>query len=110
MSKIDFGKKVNLSTRVENDILRSEKKGDKRNNFQDRADRATQEQVLDPRTRLILFKMLNSGYISEIDGCLSTGKEANAEDGATMRRLLRHWDLRTATAADLATGPVLAII
>ena len=77
MSKIDFGKKVNLSTRVENEIERSEKKGDKRNNFQDRADRATSEQVLDPRTRLILFKMLNSGYISEIDGCLSTGKEAN---------------------------------
>jgi serine/threonine-protein kinase RIO1 len=27
--------------------------------------------------RLILFKLLNSGFISQIDGCLSTGKEAN---------------------------------
>jgi RIO kinase 1 len=70
-------KKVNLSARIQNDITRSEKKGEKRNNFQDRADRATSEQVLDPRTRLILFKLLNTGYISEIDGCLSTGKEAN---------------------------------
>ena len=73
----DLGKKINLSARVENEIVRSEKKGEKRNNFQDRADRATSEQVLDPRTRLILFKLLNSGYLSEIDGCLSTGKEAN---------------------------------
>jgi len=75
--KGDLGKKVNLSSRIENDITRSEKKGDKRNATQDRSDRATSEQVLDPRTRLILFKLLNSGYLSEIDGCLSTGKEAN---------------------------------
>jgi RIO kinase 1 len=42
-----------------------------------RDDRATSEQVLDPRTRLIIFKLLSSGYLSKIDGCLSTGKEAN---------------------------------
>ena len=27
--------------------------------------------------RMILFKLLNRGFISEIDGCISTGKEAN---------------------------------
>lgn len=43
----------------------------------DKHDRATVEQVMDPRTRIILFKMLNSGVISEINGCISTGKEAN---------------------------------
>jgi RIO kinase 1 len=43
----------------------------------DRADRATVEQVLDPRTRMVLFKMLNRGVFSEIQGCISTGKEAN---------------------------------
>jgi len=43
----------------------------------DKADRATVEQVMDPRTRMILFKLLNRGFISEIDGCISTGKEAN---------------------------------
>jgi RIO kinase 1 len=42
-----------------------------------RDDRATSEQVLDPRTRLILFKLLSTGFLSRIDGCLSTGKEAN---------------------------------
>ena len=35
------------------------------------------EQVLDPRTRMVLFKMLNRGVFSEINGCVSTGKEAN---------------------------------
>ncbi|KAJ6113982.1 hypothetical protein N7523_007299 [Penicillium sp. IBT 18751x] len=43
----------------------------------DRADRATSEQVLDPRTRMILLQMINRGVVSEIHGCLSTGKEAN---------------------------------
>lgn len=42
-----------------------------------RDDRATVEQVMDPRTRLILFKLLNSGVITEVNGCVSTGKEAN---------------------------------
>ena len=39
----------------------------------DRKDRATVEQVLDPRTKMILFKLLNKGVISEINGCISTG-------------------------------------
>ena len=43
----------------------------------DKSDRATIEQVLDPRTRIILFKLLNKSYLSEINGCISTGKEAN---------------------------------
>ncbi|SCV73845.1 BQ2448_6275 [Microbotryum intermedium] len=43
----------------------------------DKSDRATNEQVLDPRTRLILFKMLGRGLIERVDGCVSTGKEAN---------------------------------
>ncbi|XP_050336383.1 serine/threonine-protein kinase RIO1 [Bactrocera neohumeralis] len=43
----------------------------------DKHDRATAEQVMDPRTRMILFKLLNRGFIQEINGCISTGKEAN---------------------------------
>lgn len=45
--------------------------------MKDKQDRATAEGVIDPRTRLILFKLLNQGVIAEIEGCLSTGKEAN---------------------------------
>lgn len=43
----------------------------------DKEDRATVEQCLDPRTRVILVKMLNNHLLREINGCLSTGKEAN---------------------------------
>lgn len=40
-----------------------------------RDDRATTEQVLDPRTRLMLFKLMSTGVLTEINGCVSTGKE-----------------------------------
>ena len=43
----------------------------------DKQDRATAEQVMDPRTRMILFKLMNRGFITQINGCISTGKEAN---------------------------------
>ncbi|KAF3777851.1 Serine/threonine-protein kinase [Nymphaea thermarum] len=43
----------------------------------EKADHATVEQVLDPRTRMVLFKMLNRGVFDDINGCISTGKEAN---------------------------------
>ncbi|KAF2759025.1 Serine/threonine-protein kinase Rio1 [Pseudovirgaria hyperparasitica] len=43
----------------------------------DKSDRATSEQVLDPRTRMLLLKMINRNVVSEIHGCVSTGKEAN---------------------------------
>ena len=43
----------------------------------DKSDRATSEQVLDPRTRTILMQFLNRGIINTIHGVISTGKEAN---------------------------------
>jgi hypothetical protein len=67
-SSYDLDRKINLSQKIQNDITRSEKKGDKRVSNSDKNDRATSEQVLDPRTRLILFKLLNSGFLEEIDG------------------------------------------
>src|SRR5450432_1586321 len=48
-----------------------------RGHEKDKSDRATSEQVLDPRTRMILLQMINRRIVSEINGCLSTGKEAN---------------------------------
>ena len=41
----------------------------------DKSDRATQEQVLDPRTRLALSGLVNRGIVGEIERCISTGKE-----------------------------------
>ncbi|CAA7261589.1 unnamed protein product [Cyclocybe aegerita] len=52
-------------------------------NLKDKSDRATNEQVLDPRTRLILFKMIGRGLIHEVNGCVSTGKEANVYHAST---------------------------
>ena len=49
----------------------------------DKSQRATVEQALDPRTRMVLFKMLNRGIFSEIHGCVSTGKEANVYHAIT---------------------------
>lgn len=63
--------RLNLSVRVQNEITKSEKKGERRPNNQGRDDRATCEQVLDPRTRLILFKLLSNGFLEEIDGAFA---------------------------------------
>jgi len=68
---------ANISQVASNDIKRGEKKQAGYNKSQGRDDRATTEQVMDPRTRLILFKMLNRGVFDTINGCISTGKEAN---------------------------------
>ncbi|KAG0223727.1 protein kinase rio1 [Actinomortierella wolfii] len=56
--------------------------GDRTKNT-DKSDRATSDQVLDPRTRIILFKMLNRNIIYEVNGCISTGKEANVYHART---------------------------
>ena len=51
--------------------------GGKHDRAAEKSDRATSEQVLDPRTRMILLQMINRNIVSEVNGCLSTGKEAN---------------------------------
>ena len=56
---------------------------DDRVKLTDKSDRATTEQVLDPRTRMILFKMINRGLIYQVNGCVSTGKEANVYHSVT---------------------------
>lgn len=48
-----------------------------RQNQKDKSDRATVEQVLDARTRLVLAKLINKGLVGAVEGCVSTGKEAN---------------------------------
>ncbi|KAI8885561.1 Serine/threonine-protein kinase Rio1 [Backusella circina FSU 941] len=73
-----------ISASVASDIKLSSKKASGDKTIQkDKADRATVEQVLDPRTRIILFKMLNKGIFYEINGCISTGKEANVYHAMT---------------------------
>ena len=67
-----------LKDAVANKVVQANRKTDaSKIRTKDKADRATTEQVLDPRTRMFLFKMLNRGIFAEMNGCISTGKEAN---------------------------------
>ena len=79
----DFGGGGNVGQRVGNAMRESERKLTKADNLtKDKEDCATVEQALDPRTRLILFKV-SHGVFSEINGCISTGKEANVYHAVT---------------------------
>lgn len=51
--------------------------------IKDKADRATVQGVLDPRTMIILYKMVNRGLLESVNGCVSTGKEANVYHATT---------------------------
>ncbi|XP_005191909.2 serine/threonine-protein kinase RIO1-like [Musca domestica] len=68
---------TNMSAQAANRLVSFDSKQDNKIKIRDKHDRATAEQVMDPRTRMILFKLLNRGLIQEINGCISTGKEAN---------------------------------
>ncbi|GIX90747.1 hypothetical protein CDAR_389491 [Caerostris darwini] len=57
----------------------------------DKSDRATFENALDRKTCLRIFKLLNQNVISSVEGCISSGKEANvyyaARDDGTSRAI-----------------------
>lgn len=86
-----FENKINLDKRTYSDFVMNkvnvmQKQRDAETfRVKDKSDRATVEQVLDPRTRMILFKMLSRGVFSEINGCISTGKEANVYHATTAK-------------------------
>jgi len=80
--KVSLQSKVNLadmshSVHTSVQKMRALEVTNTKSRHQGRDDRATSEQVLDPRTRLILFKLVSTAFVDKIDGCLSTGKEAN---------------------------------
>jgi len=72
----------------------------------DKSDRATTDQVLDSRTRMILYKLINRGDISEVSGAISTGKEANVynaiarPNGVTEQRAVKVYKTRILTFKD----------
>lgn len=73
-----------ISNSTANHLKRTEKRLDAlRFRIKDKSDRATVDQVLDPRTIRILSKLINQDHISEIHGCVSTGKEANVYQAST---------------------------
>lgn len=48
-------------------------KKSKKQSSADKQERATVEQVIDPKTRILLFKLINNQFLHEIHGCMSTG-------------------------------------
>ncbi|KAL1006428.1 hypothetical protein UPYG_G00072240 [Umbra pygmaea] len=42
----------------------------------EKKEHSTAEQAVDPRTRLLMYKMVNAGLLENINGCISTGKES----------------------------------
>lgn len=66
------------SNRIENDINSIDKTEYLRSfRTKDKCDRATVEQVLDARISRIIYKLINKGDLVTVQGCISTGKEAN---------------------------------
>jgi RIO kinase 1 len=76
--KIDDLAKNKLSNKISSDINKIDKTDYARSlRNKDKSDRATVEQVLDSRTSMILYKLVNKGILTKFMGCISTGKEAN---------------------------------
>ncbi|XP_023663201.1 serine/threonine-protein kinase RIO3 [Paramormyrops kingsleyae] len=42
----------------------------------EKKEHSTAEQAVDPKTRLLMYKMVNAGILENINGCISTGKES----------------------------------
>lgn len=49
--------------------------------MKDKSDRACVQKVIDPTTKIVLYKLINQDLLSSVNGCISTGKEANVYHG-----------------------------
>jgi len=68
---------MQLSNKVYNKIRNfSVKEGKRKNRIGDKEDNAVAEQAVDPKTRIILYKLVNGGVLDAVNGVISTGKEA----------------------------------
>ena len=68
---------MQINNKVYNKIRNfSIKEGKRKNRLQDKEDRAVAEQALDPKTRVILYKLVNGGVLDAVNSVISTGKEA----------------------------------
>ncbi|XP_026057341.1 serine/threonine-protein kinase RIO3-like [Carassius auratus] len=72
-----IGMDLKLSNQVYNALKRhcdSEQRRSAR--LHEKKEHSTAEQAVDPRTRLLMYKMVNAGILENINGCISTGKES----------------------------------
>ncbi|XP_006808314.1 serine/threonine-protein kinase RIO3 [Neolamprologus brichardi] len=88
-----LGMDLKLSNQVFNSLKRhcySEQRRSAR--LHEKKEHSTAEQAVDPRTRLLMYKMVNAGVLENINGCISTGKESvvfHADGGREMHNLAR---------------------
>ncbi|GAB6023927.1 hypothetical protein CHUAL_008658 [Chamberlinius hualienensis] len=68
---------MKLSNRVYNRLkIHSLAEEKRRTKFHDKVEKSTAVQALDPKTRLILFKLIDADILETVNGIVSTGKEA----------------------------------
>lgn len=72
-----LGMDLKLSNHVFNSLKQHVYNEQKRSaRVHEKKEHSTAEMAVDPRTRLMMYKMVNSGVLESINGCISAGKEA----------------------------------
>ncbi|XP_029446987.1 serine/threonine-protein kinase RIO3 [Rhinatrema bivittatum] len=72
-----IGMDLKLSNQVFNALKRHSISEQRRSaKLHEKKEHSTAEQAVDPKTRLLLYKLVNAGVLESINGCFSTGKES----------------------------------
>ncbi|XP_062986709.1 serine/threonine-protein kinase RIO3 [Elgaria multicarinata webbii] len=72
-----IGMDLKLSNHVFNALKQHAYSEERRSaRLHEKKEHSTAEKAVDPKTRLLLYKMVNSGMLETITGCISTGKES----------------------------------
>ncbi|XP_042299308.1 serine/threonine-protein kinase RIO3-like [Sceloporus undulatus] len=72
-----IGMDLKLSNHVFNALKQHAYSEERRSaRLHEKKEHSTAEKAVDPKTRLLLYKMVNSGLLETITGCISTGKES----------------------------------
>ncbi|XP_077592379.1 serine/threonine-protein kinase RIO3 isoform X2 [Stigmatopora nigra] len=87
-----LGMDLKLSNPVFNSLKRHCANEQRRSaRLHEKKEHSTAEQAVDPRTRLLMYKMVNAGVLETVNGCISTGKESvvfHANGGSLDERML----------------------
>ncbi|XP_030885379.1 serine/threonine-protein kinase RIO3 isoform X3 [Leptonychotes weddellii] len=72
-----IGMDLKLSNHVFNALKQHAYSEERRSaRLHEKKEHSTAEKAVDPKTRLLMYKMINSGMLETITGCISTGKES----------------------------------
>ncbi|KAM9165778.1 serine/threonine-protein kinase RIO3 [Pangshura tecta] len=72
-----IGMDLKLSNQVFNALKQHAYSEERRSaRLHEKKEHSTAEKAVDPKTRLLLYKMVNAGILETITGCISTGKES----------------------------------